>query len=54
MSTQCTSVKVSSIVSDYIMMPGMPAKPVEKSDEIPIEGKTNKDKIDSLFENSDK
>ena len=51
MSSQCTTVKVSSIVSDYIMMPG---KPVEKSDEIPSEGKTNKDKIDSLFEFSDK
>ena len=32
----------------------MPGKPVEKSDEIPIEGETNKDKIDSLFEFSDK
>lgn len=51
MSTQCTSVKVSSIVSDYIMMPG---KPAVKGDEIPSEGKTNKDKIDSLFEFSDK
>ena len=32
----------------------MPGKPVEKGDDIPIEGKTNIDKIDSLFENSDK
>ena len=51
MSSQCTTVKVSSIVSDYIMMPG---KPAEKSDEIPSEGRVNKDKIDSLFEFSDK
>jgi hypothetical protein len=51
MSTQCTTVKISSIVSDYIMMPG---KPVEKSDEIPIEGNPNKEINDSLFEFSDK
>jgi hypothetical protein len=51
LSSQCTTVKVSSIVSDYIMMPG---KPVEKVDEIPEEGKTNSNKIDSLFDHSDK
>jgi hypothetical protein len=50
MSQQCTTIKVSSIVSDYIMMP---SKPVENSNEIPAEGKTNSDKIDSLFEFSD-
>jgi hypothetical protein len=32
----------------------MPGKPKEKSDEIPEEGKTYSDKIDSLFDNSDK
>ena len=46
--SQCTTLRMSSIDSDYIAVPKKPAK--KGQDDIPAEGKTNSDKIDSLFE----